>query len=153
EVLTVLADQSGPTAYEPVVVAFANEEGALFPYPFFGSKAMVGAVEDAASIVDQTGRPLREPLRAAGGDLDAIGQAAWPPGGIGAFLELHIEQGPVLERAGVPIGLVDVITGRTILDITVTGRQNHAGTTPMQARADVLCAAARLVLAIQDLAA
>ncbi|MBO4204422.1 M20 family metallo-hydrolase [Micromonospora echinofusca] len=152
EVLAHFAEHPGPMAYEPVAVAFANEEGALFPCPFFGSKALVGMVNSADGIVDHDGRPLRAALSAAGGDPDALATAAWPAGSIGAFLELHVEQGPILERCGTPIGIVDVVTGRSILDITLNGRQNHAGTTPMDARCDALVAAAKLIVAIENLA-
>jgi N-carbamoyl-L-amino-acid hydrolase len=152
EVLALLGDEPGPFGYEPVAVAFANEEGADFGYPFFGSKAMVGAVEDADRIVDRAGRPLPAALRAAGGDADALPSAVWPPGRLGGFIELHIEQGPVLDRTGEPVGVVDAITGRSIVDITLTGEQNHAGTTPMDRRRDALVAASRLTLAIEELA-
>jgi N-carbamoyl-L-amino-acid hydrolase len=152
EVLATLSRSVGGSGYEPVAVAFANEEGGLFPAPFLGSKAMIGQAVDPDMITDPAGRSLRGPLRAAGGDPDRLDRAAWQPEQLGAFLELHIEQGPRLERAGVPIGVVDTITGRSIFEITIRGRQNHAGTTPMDARKDALVTAARLVLAIEDLA-
>jgi N-carbamoyl-L-amino-acid hydrolase len=152
EVLRVLALHDAPTRYEPVAIAFANEEGSLFPYPFWGSLALVGRLECPEKAIDVNGRSLRQPLRETGGDLDAVGDAAWPPGSIGAYLELHIEQGPVLERGGVPIGVVDGAVGRTIFDVVVRGCQNHAGTTPMDVRADALTAAAQLVLAVESIA-
>lgn len=152
EVLAAVAAWDGPLAYEPVAVAFTNEEGAGFSYPFLGSKAMVGAVDDPESITDRDGRTLRAALRACGGDIDAFASAAWPPGRLGAYLELHVEQGPVLERAGIPVGVVDVITGRYVFDITMYGRQSHAGTTPMDQRSDAVVAAAQVVLAIENLA-
>ncbi|SCF02088.1 N-carbamoyl-L-amino-acid hydrolase [Micromonospora mirobrigensis] len=152
ETLARLDERDGSFAYEPVAVAFANEEGAEFGYPFFGSKAMVGPIEHAERLVDSAGLPLRDALRAAGGDIDALSSAVWPAGRLGGFLELHIEQGPVLQRAGVPLGLVEAITGRHIFEITLTGEQNHAGTTPMDDRHDALVAGARLTLAIEDIA-
>ncbi|MEU4765914.1 Zn-dependent hydrolase [Actinosynnema sp. NPDC023794] len=153
EVLRVLAAHDVELAYEPVAVAFTNEEGAFFPYPFFGSLGLVGRVDtDHARRMTANGVALPDALRAAGGDLDAIADAAWPAGSVAGYLELHIEQGPVLEQAGVPIGVVQAITGRTILDITVRGDQDHAGTTPMWARRDALTVAARAVLAIEKLA-
>ncbi len=152
EVLRVLTEHQVPLAYEPVVVAFANEEGALFPVPFWGSSAVSGQLRDPAGTVDRNGRSLREALARAGGDLDAVDQAVWPPGSVGAYLEIHIEQGPVLEASGVPIGVVDGIVGRTIIEFEVHGRQMHAGTTPMQQRCDALAVAARLVLAIEAVA-
>ncbi|HEY3751139.1 MAG TPA: Zn-dependent hydrolase [Pseudonocardiaceae bacterium] len=153
EVLSVLNRHDVELAYEPIAVAFTNEEGALFPYPFFGSLGLAGQVDtEQARRMRANGVTLPDALRAAGGDLDRVDEAAWPAGSVAGYLELHIEQGPVLEAAGVPIGVVQAITGRTVLDITVTGGQNHAGTTPMRMRRDGLTVAARVVLAIEQLA-
>jgi N-carbamoyl-L-amino-acid hydrolase len=151
EALRVLLGSGLDFRYEPVVVAFTNEEGALFPQPFWGSKALAGQLSDPESAEDRTGNSIREALAAAGGDLDRIQAARWRPGSIAAFLELHIEQGPVLEAAAVPIGVVTGIVGRTILDIELRGCQNHAGTTPMDQRTDALVAAAQVVLAVEEL--
>ncbi|HEV7652755.1 MAG TPA: Zn-dependent hydrolase [Actinophytocola sp.] len=152
EVLRTLSTVDLPV--EPVVVAFTNEEGAAFPYPFFGSLGLTGAVNtaEADTMTDHDGRPLRAALRAAGGDLDEIHAAAWAPGSIACYFELHIEQGPLLESRDVPIGVVEAITGRTIVDITVRGSQGHAGTTPMSLRRDALPVAAHVVLAVERLA-
>lgn len=153
EVLSVLDQHDVDLAYEPVAVAFTNEEGAFFPYPFFGSLGLVGQVDtDHAKRMTVDGVALPDALRAAGGDLDHIDEAAWSAGSVAGYLELHIEQGPVLEAADVPIGVVQAITGRTVLDITVSGSQNHAGTTPMPMRHDALTVAARVVLAVERLA-
>jgi N-carbamoyl-L-amino-acid hydrolase len=153
ETLLVLAEHDAPMRHEPVAIAFANEEGSLFPQPFWGSMAVAGTLTDPAAATDTTGRSIREPLADAGGDLDRITEAVWPSGAIAGYLELHIEQGPVLARQGYPIGVVDGIVGRTVFDIEVLGRQNHAGTTPMNDRTDALVAAARLVLRIREIAA
>jgi beta-ureidopropionase / N-carbamoyl-L-amino-acid hydrolase len=155
EVLRVLAAARVELPAEPVAIAFTNEEGAGFPYPFLGSLAVTGGVDvaKAAAMTDRHGRSLPDAMRAAGGDLDTIGAAAWAPGSIACFLEPHIEQGPVLESEDVPIGVVDAITGRTILDITIRGDQGHAGTTPMSARHDALASAAQVILAVEKLAA
>jgi beta-ureidopropionase / N-carbamoyl-L-amino-acid hydrolase len=154
EVLKSLADAAVELPAEPVAVAFTNEEGAGFAYPFFGSLGLIGQVNvaEAELMRDQEGRPLRDALKEIGGDLDDIGAAAWPVGSIACYFEVHIEQGPVLEARDVPIGVVDAITGRTIVDITVRGRQGHAGTTPMALRRDALPVAARAVLAVERLA-
>ena len=155
EVLGVLARTGAELACEPVAIAFTNEEGAHYAYPFLGSSALVGGVDVAYAdaLTDPAGLPLRQALRRAGGDLDTINDAAWPPGSIACYLELHIEQGPLLEARGIPIGVVDSIIGRTILDVTVEGAQGHAGTTPMELRHDALTVAARAVLAVQRVAA
>ncbi|GAA3681571.1 Zn-dependent hydrolase [Nonomuraea antimicrobica] len=153
EVLQQLAAHGPPTAAEPVLVAFANEEGARFPCPFWGSLALTGRLDRGpGEVSDERGVTLGEALRETGGDPDALESARWRPGTIAAYLELHIEQGPILEATGTTIGVVDGIVGRTILDIEVHGRAGHAGTTPMAARADALAAAARAVLAVERLA-
>jgi N-carbamoyl-L-amino-acid hydrolase len=152
EVMRTFSELGVPTEFEPVVIAFANEEAARFPPPFWGSLAVTGRLRRPEEITDCSRRPIGPELARAGGDLGAITAAAWPRGSIGAYLELHIEQGPVLERAEIPIGLVEAIYGRTILDVTVSGRQNHAGTTPMEQRRDALPAAAHLVLAVEGVA-
>ncbi|WP_101790917.1 M20 family metallo-hydrolase [Nonomuraea indica] len=151
EVLQQLAPRE--TAMEPVLVAFANEEGARFPCPFYGSLAVTGRLDRGADeIADERGVTLREALRACGGDPEALESARWRPGSIAAYLELHIEQGPHLETTGTTIGVVGGIVGRTVLDIEVRGQAGHAGTTPMKARADALAAAARVVLEVERLA-
>ncbi|MFI9271108.1 Zn-dependent hydrolase [Kitasatospora sp. NPDC052896] len=155
EVLRVFASATPwlELPYEPVVVAFANEEGALVQYPFWGSRALSGQLADGLSARDRAGRSVRAYLLAAGGDPERLDAAAWAPGRIGAFLELHIEQGPVLERRGVQIGVVDGIVGRTIFDAEVAGQVQHAGTTPMPDRRDALAAAADVVLGVRRIAA
>ena len=153
EVLQTVVEAGVELSNEPVVVAFANEEGARFPQPFWGSKALAGRLgELPAEPLSHDGVPLREPLARAGGDLDRLDTAAWPPGSVAAYLELHVEQGPVLERSGAPIGVVSGITGRTVLAIELHGVAGHAGTTPMELRHDPLPTAARMVLAIEALA-
>jgi N-carbamoyl-L-amino-acid hydrolase len=154
EVVRTLARQGMEPACEPVAVAFSNEEGARFPYPFFGALGLTGRLDiaRATTMTDRVGTALPDALRDAGGDLDTVEAAAWPDGSIAGYLELHIEQGPVLEDRNIPIGVVEAITGRTIIDITVQGVQGHAGTTPMSLRRDALVAAARIVLAVQRLA-
>lgn len=133
------------------VVAFANEEGAAGTDGFDGSRAIAGRPNPMGST-DRHGVPLGQRLDGAGGRSGDQASAAWP-GPVGAFLELHIEQGPVLDEAGIPIGVVTGITGRRSLDIVIEGRANHAGTTPMDLLRDALAAAARAILAVEALAA
>jgi N-carbamoyl-L-amino-acid hydrolase len=153
EVLRVLHEHDVELPVEMVVVAFANEEGALIQTPFWGSRALCGELADGLDAKDRSGRPVGSYLVAAGGSPDHLADAAWPAGSIAAYLELHIEQGPSLERLGVPIGVVDGIVGRTIIDIDVIGEAQHAGTTPMPDRRDAMVAAAHIVLAVQRIAA
>ncbi len=155
EVLQVLAESGTERAggLDVAAVAFANEEGALFPQPFWGSMVLAGrTAELPAEPLDHHGRPLRGPLELAGGDLDALATAAWTSAELACYLELHIEQGPVLERLRVPVGVVTAITGRRVLSVEVSGLPGHAGTTPMDGRRDPLAAAAALVLAVEELA-
>ncbi|WP_330343204.1 Zn-dependent hydrolase [Streptomyces sp. NBC_00557] len=153
EVLQTVVESGARLRRDCVAVAFANEEGALFPQPFWGSMAVAGRIENLPREPrDHQGRPLREALRLAGGDLDALGSACWPKGSVSAYLELHVEQGPVLERGGSRIGVVDAITGRIVLTLEIRGRAGHSGTTPMEGRRDALCAAARVVLAAEHIA-
>lgn len=152
DVASVLARQPGATRYEPAAIAFANQVGERFPYPNFGSLAVVGELDRPERTVDRSGRSIRGPLRRVGGNLDQVQRATWPAGSIAAFLELHVEHGPVLERAGVPLGIVTGIAGRTLYDVSVKGQLAHAGATPMELRRDALAVAARVVLAVERLA-
>lgn len=153
DVMQTLAEHRVELAREPVLVAFANEEGALFPQPFWGSKVLAGALDSLpADPRDHEGRSLRGPLARAGGDLAALGTAVWPAGSVAAYLELHVEQGPVLESGGHTIGVVDSITGRTQFAVEIRGAAGHAGTTPMELRRDPVTAAARVVLAAEEIA-
>lgn len=153
EVLKTLHEHNVKLPVEMVAVAFANEEGALIQTPFWGSRALSGSLRDGLAATDRAGRSVSAYLAEAGGDPDRLAEATWLPGSIAAYLELHIEQGPRLEREGVPIGVVEGIVGRTIFDIDVTGEAQHAGTTPMPARRDALVAAAEIILQVKRIAA
>ena len=139
--------------HDLAVIAFSNEEGARGTPGMVGSLAITGQLTGAQlAEPDDEGISLADRIAAAGGDPAGIACAAWPPGSLAGFLELHVEQGPVLHRSGMPIAVVSGITGRATLDATVSGTANHAGTTPMDARHDAAVAAALVVLAVQDLA-
>ena len=135
-----------------LVAAFANEEGARGTAGMTGSYGCIGAL-DAGWLdeVDDEGVCVRDRIAGAGGDPDHIAAARWSIDEIDAFVELHIEQGPVLDRAGARIGVVTGITGRQALDLRIVGAANHAGTTPMALRHDALAAAAEVVLAVESL--
>ncbi len=139
----------GPQPSCPVeVVAFADEEGTRFGTSFLGSAAYVGAFEPAwLDLVDGEGNSLRDAIRGAGGEPEAA-VGARPPD-LAGYLEIHIEQGPVLEREGLPVGVVTAIAGQTRARIALTGEAGHAGTLPMEARHDALAAAAEVVLAVE----
>jgi allantoate deiminase len=127
------------------VVSFNDEEGARFQTGMLGSRAFCG---DCA-LDDWGGRGVPEAMREAGFDFGRLGDARGVDG-VGAYLELHIEQGPVLERAGVDLGIVTAITGMLGFRARFLGEANHAGTTPMELRRDALAGAARTVLALRD---
>jgi N-carbamoyl-L-amino-acid hydrolase len=141
EVARTLRDQ-GVTLRHPIEAAvWANEEGGLF-----GSRAVSGQLEAAElDHVTTSGKTVRDGIRFVGGDPSRIAEARRPRGSIGAYLELHIEQGGILEAEQVSIGIVEGIVGIRQWDVTVTGFANHAGTTPMDKRQDALLAAARFV--------
>lgn len=151
EVMRVLNEAGLPTRHPLMAVAFTNEEGARYTTDMLGSQAFCGelTIEEVAAVRGLDGSLVGEELR-------RIGYAGDYPCGMirpHAYLELHIEQGPVLEQEGLTIGAVEAITGISWQELTVSGRANHAGTTPMDARADAGLAAARILSALPELAA
>ena len=153
EVAAALHAAGVPLRHDLAVVAFSNEEGARGTPGMVGSLAITGQLTWAQlAEPDDEGISLADRLAASGGDPAGIASAAWLPGSLAGFLELHVEQGPVLHRAGTPVAVVSGITGRATLDVTIAGTANHAGTTPMDARRDAAPAAALVVLAVWELA-
>jgi allantoate deiminase len=132
------------------IVAFMDEEGARFDAALFGSRAFSG--EDVTALADRrdrAGTTLREAMAAAGFEVGRAGDAH-RVADVGAYFELHIEQGPVLESAGAEIGVVTSIVGLRGYRVRLHGQANHAGTTPMALRRDALVGAARVALALRD---
>jgi len=133
------------------VVAFRDEEGVRFGGGCFGSRALCGQLDtDELEKSDRDGGTVAEALASLGFAPPPLD--GWIDGRIGSFLEAHIEQGPRLERAGAALGIVTSIAGTSGTTVTFTGRAGHAGTTPMETRADALLAAARFALGARDLA-
>lgn len=131
------------------VVAFSEEEGVRFGTPFIGSRALMGDLDPATlAITDASGISLAGAIRAFGLPLETLPDAVLAPH-TRAYLEFHIEQGPLLERLGAPLGIVEAIAGQTRGTARFVGHANHAGTTPMQFRHDALCAAAEWILAVE----
>lgn len=136
------------------VVAFGDEEGVRFGASMMGSRALAGTFDPAVlARTDADGVTMAEALRAFGVDPDGIPALARRRRDVLAFLEVHIEQGPVLEREGLPLGVVTAIAGISRFAVTVEGRAGHAGTVPMDQRRDGLAAAAECVLAVEGAAA
>ncbi|MEL6259963.1 MAG: Zn-dependent hydrolase [Cyanobacteria bacterium J06626_6] len=126
------------------IIVFADEERTMI-----GSKAMTGRASlDPLYYAHPHYAPIEPSLEKIGGDWNNLPKAVRPPGSIAAFVELHVEQGPVLEAAGNPIGLVTGIVGQRRYIITIEGQASHAGTTPMSMRQDALVAASQVVLAV-----
>jgi allantoate deiminase len=139
-----------PLALE--VIAFSEEEGVRFGVPFMGSRAVAGRFDPALlELRDGDGVSMREAIAGFGLDPEELDQAQVTGEAIG-FLEMHIEQGPVLEDSNLALAAVTGIVGQTRCEVTFTGQANHAGTTPMALRHDALTAAAEWILAVETLA-
>ena len=133
------------------VLAIADEEGNRFHTSFLGSSPLAGRWDPAwLDLRDDEGLSLRDAISAEGGNPDAIAADAYVPESLLGFIEVHIEQGPVLEARNLPVAAVSSITGSTRATIVVDGMAGHAGTVPMNLRRDALAAASELVLAIEQ---
>jgi N-carbamoyl-L-amino-acid hydrolase len=148
ECIEVLKESNQTTQHPLEVIVFSDEEGGLV-----GSRSMAGDFhESAMEIKSHSGKTIREGIRAIGGDPDRINEAQRTKGSITAFLELHIEQGGILDSEKINIGVVEGIVGINWWDVTIEGFANHAGTTPMNQRKDALLAAAKLITAVNKVA-
>src|SRR5260370_12297877 len=129
------------------VIGFSEEEGVRFGAPFIGSLALIGeAGDELLARQDSAGIQVREAIAAFGLDPSRIGEAA---GDAAGYLEFHIEQGPVLEDLGLPLGVVEAIAGQSRIEVVFTGRANHAGTTPMRLRRDALACAPEWICVVE----
>ena len=143
-----LRERELPFALE--VVGFADEEGVRFGTAFLGSAVVVGCFEkDWLGRVDRDGVTLGDAVRGWGGDPEALAAARRRPEELIGYVEVHIEQGPVLDDAGLPLGVVTGIAGQSRAGLTFSGRAGHAGTTPMGTRCDALAAAAGWIGAVE----
>lgn len=148
EVVRVLQENAIRLAHPVEVIVFTDEESSVI-----GCKAMAGTlVNDPEYYRRRDGTSMQSCLERIGGDWSKLATAKRNAGEIAAFVELHVEQGGVLESTGDLIGVVKGIVGQYRYVVTVTGRPNHAGTTPMHLRKDALVAAAQVVLAVNNLA-
>jgi hydantoinase/carbamoylase family amidase len=149
--VAALHEQGRRLPYDLEVVAFAEEEGVRFGGTFLGSSAYAGRFDQGVlDVRDAEGVTMREAIRAAGLQPEAIGAAAADVSRIRHYFEVHIEQGPVLLDRGLAVGVVSSIAGSVRRLFTLTGQAGHAGTTPMGLRRDAACAAAEIILYVEE---
>lgn len=135
-----------PLPFHLDVVGFCEEEGVRFDKPYLGSSAVADCFDDAwLGRADANGVCMRDALTDFGGDPARLAEAAYHADRVLGFIEPHLEQGPVLERVGEPVGVVSGIAGQSRLRLEIRGEAGHAGTTPMPGRHDALVAAAEIV--------
>lgn len=154
EAVAALAQAGHQLAHPVEVVAFGDEEGVRFPSHLLSSRALTGALTpDLLDVADADSVTVRQALATFGLDPGRISECARGERDIAAYLEVHIEQGPVLQSLGQPLAAVTAINGATRMRVTVKGEAGHAGTVPMRLRRDALAAAAEMVLAVERIGA
>jgi allantoate deiminase len=152
EAARVIAEQKVAHRLPIDVVVFAEEEGARFNWGLLGSSTWTGQLDPDRldDIKDSSGIAYLEAMARAG--FEVSDASLLTPEKLRAMLEVHIEQGAILKQKGYRIGLVEAITGIKHLDVTITGKAGHAGTTPMDDRSDALQAAARIIATVEEIA-
>lgn len=146
EVARSLREQNVRLRHPLDVVVWSNEEGGTI-----GSKCAIGHLTPAdLDKVARSGKTIREGIGIVGGNVARLSDAVLEKGDVACYIELHIEQGGLLEKAGLQIGVVEGIVGLRWFEITITGFANHAGTTPMDQRQDSMLAAAKFAVAVND---
>ncbi len=147
EVIEILNENKVETNHPLEVIVFANEEGGLI-----GSRSMVGGLTpEGLEQISQSGLVMGEGIKGIGGNPENLSGSLRKKGDLHAFLELHIEQGGILENENLQIGVVEGIVGILDCIVTIEGFSNHAGTTPMKLRKDALLAASKLVVAVNEI--
>jgi N-carbamoyl-L-amino-acid hydrolase len=146
EVARTLRERGVTTRHPLQIVIWSNEEALTM-----GSRAAAGDLQTADLARVYNGIPLADNLRKIGGDPARLAEARIAPGSIHCYLELHIEQGGTLDKAGIPIGVVEGIVSIDEYEVEIRGFANHAGTTPMPERRNALLAAAKLIEAVQEI--
>ncbi len=142
-----------PLPFHLDVIGFSEEEGVRFSKPYLGSSAVAGCFDnDWLDRRDDAGVSMREAITHFGGDPTRIERAAYAPDQVIGYIEPHLEQGPMLERAAEPVGVVSAIVGQSRLRVEFCGEAAHAGTTPMAGRHDALVAASALVAVVRAVA-
>lgn len=146
ELIETLNENNFVTEHPLELLIFANEEGGTV-----GSGALIGKITPAAlKSVSQSGLTIADGIRAIGGNPDSLSKLVRKKGDVAAFVELHIEQGGILMTENQQIGVVEGIVGIEHWDVTIEGAANHAGTTPMNMRRDALLAAAKFIVAVNE---
>ena len=146
EVARSIREQNVRLRHPVDVVVWSNEEGGTI-----GSKCAIGHITPAdLDKVARSGKTIREGIGLVGGTVARLGEAVKKKGDIACYIELHIEQGGLLEKAGLQIGVVEGIVGLRWSEVTITGFSNHAGTTPMDQRQDAMLAAAKFTVAVNE---
>ena len=154
EVLQTMDEQGIETEHPIEVVAFTDEEGARFSFGMIGSRALAGKLSlNDLEHEDKAGLSVARAMRGYGLDPERINEAARPAGSVEAYVELHIEQGRILENEDLPVGVVTGIAGPAWFRFVLEGESGHAGTTPMNLRHDPLAAAAEIMGVIEGEAA
>ncbi|MFP3388089.1 M20 family metallo-hydrolase [Brevibacillus sp. SIMBA_040] len=153
EVVQTMKEQ-GVVPHQPIeVVSFCDEEGCRFQKGLFGSWGILGRIQpEDLERTDKNGVSRRQALIEFGCDPDRLEESQYAEGSIGAYLELHIEQGPILDNADEPIGIVSAISGPLWWTVEMTGFAGHAGSVPMDMRKDALLGAAKVIMAVNELA-
>jgi allantoate deiminase len=145
-----LRDSKANLPFAIEVVGFADEEGVRYQSTYLGSKILAGKFNPKdLKRLDDDGINMAEAIRGSGGDPDALAKARMERNRLLGYVEVHIEQGPVLDLKNLSIGVVTAIAGQTRMRLTFTGRAGHAGTTPMSLRRDALCAAAEFISSVE----
>lgn len=153
-VVKQLNDKGETLPFHLEVIAFAEEEGVRFKSTFLGSSAVIGQFDPALlELTDRDGVQLRDVLAEAGQDVNSIAAIARDPSDLLGYIELHIEQGPVLVENNLPVGIVTSIAGSRRYLVEFKGVASHAGTTPMFMRKDASAAAAEILLYVEQRAA
>lgn len=151
EALRLIKESGMLVKRDLVAVIFASEEPTRFGVGCLGSRALTGKLtaEELHQLRDDWGMTLYEAMKEGGYEPDQLHETIIEKGKISAFVELHIEQGAVLESMQKEIGVVDVIAAPTEVQLTLTGEQRHAGSTPMSLRKDAMCCAAEIILSLE----
>ena len=146
EVARSLREQNVRLRHPLEVVVWTNEEGGTV-----GSRSAIGHITSAdLEKVARSGKTIREGIGIVGGNVERLSEAVRQKGDLACYMELHIEQGGLLEKAGLQIGVVEGIVGLRWFEVTITGFANHAGTTPMDQRQDAMLAAAKFAVAVNE---